>query len=116
MNYRRRIGEFNKRLGLLKPSAPEADKMGGRKDRTYEFAGIVFAQKRDKSTTVKQVIGAYVTEKTCYFVIRDCRSLYPITKDWHIDYEGHKYVINSVTVLDDNKPYFLELECTWIGG
>ena len=101
---------------LLRPSAPETDIIGGQKERNFDVAGVVFAQKRDKSTTLKQVIGAYVTEKTCYFILRDCRSLYPITKEWRVDYEGHKYVINSVTILDDTRPSFLELECTWIGG
>ena len=57
----------------------------------------------------------YVTT-TVYFVIRDIRNAFDINNDWRLKVDGHIYVINTVTVLDDTVPKYLEIEATKIGG
>ena len=110
------VGKFNKCLHLLKPSETVIDALGGVEDKNYEDVGKVMALQRDKSSTFRQVIGDYVTVNTCYFVIRDIRSAWPIRQDWRLRLNGQTYVINSITLLDDDKPYFLEIEATRLGG
>lgn len=110
------VGQFKHTLHLLKPDEATRDELGGYNERTYTEVGTVRALQRDKSSTFRQVIGDYVTVNTCYFIVRDCRCAFPIGVEWRIKVEGQTYVINSVTLLDDTPPYFLELECTRIGG
>lgn len=110
------VGKFTKLLHLMEPAPIEIDKMGGIKEREYTEVGKVMALQRDKTSTYKQVIGDYVTVNTCYFIIRDCRSAFPIRQDWHIKCENCSYVINSITLLDDSRPYYIEIEATRLGG
>ena len=109
-------GDFKSRITLLERSEPERDEMGGLKPSTYTPVFKVWAKQRDKTSTFRQVIGDYVTMDTCYFVIRDISSKYPVNTDWRISFEGYTYVINSVVKLGERAPYYLELEATRLGG
>lgn len=110
------MGLFKWRLELLQPGIFQRDEMGGIKDYDYKKVGTVNAFKRDKSVTYKTVIGDYVTLDTVYFVVRDIRNAFDINNDWRLKVDGHIYVINTVTVLDDTVPKYLEIEATKIGG
>ena len=110
------IGLFKWRLDLLQPGEFQRDEMGGIMDREYKKVGTINAFKRDKSVTYKTVIGDYVTLDTAYFIVRDIRNAHNLDTDWRIRLDGHTYVINTVTVLDDTVPYYLEIEATKIGG
>lgn len=109
-------GSFNVFLTLLRPSKQERDEMGGLKDRQYKESIVLKALKRDKSTTYKQVIGDYVTVDTVYFIANDIMSVYPIDNEWRLKYDGAVYLINHITRLDDEPPYYMEIEATKIGG
>lgn len=110
------MGKFKHRLELLCPGEFVRDDMGGIMDRTYKKVGIINAFKRDKSVTFKTVIGDYVTTDTVYFVVRDIRSAYNLDTDWRLIVDGYTYIINTVTLLDDTVPKYLEIEATKIGG
>lgn len=114
--YKTNPGKFNKRVTLLRCEPAERDEMGGLREREYEAVGSFWAMQRDKTSTYKQVIGDYVTVNTCYFVLRDISSTYPLTTDWRLQYAGYTYVINSITKLDDSIPHYLEIEATRLGG
>ena len=110
------MGQFKWRLTLLRPGEFARDEMGGIMDSEYTPVGVVNALRRDKSTTYKTVIGDYVTVDTAYFIIRDVRGVHDINNDWRLIIDGQVYVINTVTVLDDTVPKYLEIEATKIGG
>lgn len=109
-------GLLKHRIMLLEPSAPERDEMGGCKPITYTGVEVVSAMQRDKSSTHRQVIGDYVTVNTCYFVCRDFTGRLDVNTNWRIRYKGYDYIINSIVLLDDSLPYYVELEATRIGG
>lgn len=110
------MGQFKWRLELLQPGEFKRDEMGGIMDHDYKKVGIINAFKRDKSVTFKTVIGDYVTTDTVYFVIRDIRNAFDINNDWRLKVDGHVYVVNTVTTLDDKPPFYIEIEATKIGG
>ena len=109
-------GSFKSRLTLLQPSPQEFDELGGILPTTYKEVVTVNALKRDKSTTYKQVIGDYVTVDTAYFIVNNILSAYPITNEWRIKINNEVYLINHITVIEDQIPYMLEIEATKIGG
>lgn len=108
--------KMNTKVALYKPDALTRDEMGGVETRTYTKQGEIWAQKRDKTSTFRQVIGDYVTANTCYFVAWDFRSSYQVSQDWQLEADGQRYVINSITVIDDVLPYRIEIEATALGG
>lgn len=61
-------------------------------------------------------MGDYVTTQTRYFVTRDFRGRYPIDTRWRLGYQGYTFAINSIKLLDDQVPYYLEIEATALGG
>lgn len=109
-------GLLKHRITLLKPSAPERDGMGGYKPTVYTETETVSAMQRDKTSTHRQVVGDYVTVNTCYFVCRDFTGRLDVSTNWRIRYKGYDYTINSIVVLDDRLPHYVELEVTRIGG
>lgn len=114
--FERNLGKFTHKLELLKPSEIVRDELGGVADASYSVVAIVNAMQRDKSTTYRQVIGDYVTMDTAYFVIWDISSVYKLDNRWRFRCNGYTYVINTVTRLEDEVPYMLEIEATKIGG
>ena len=109
-------GSFRAILTLLRPGKQERDEMGGLKERKYKESIVIRALKRDKTTTYKQVIGDYVTVDTVYFVTNDITSIYPLDNDWRLKHDGAVYIINHITRLDDEPPYYMEIEATKING
>lgn len=114
--FRRNVGTFDKRIGLYRPSSVQRDEMGGIKEKSYELVSIVMAQVRNKTASMSQIVGDYVTVDTRYFLMRDFRSVYPVTEKWQIRMDGVLYVINSINIIDDIKPAFMEIEATKVGG
>lgn len=104
------------KITLLKPSAPERDGIGGYKPAIYTEVDSVYAMQRDKSSTYRQVVGDYVTVNTCYFVCRDFTGRLDVSTNWRIRYKGYDYVINSIVLLNNHLPHYVELEATRIGG
>jgi len=101
---------------LLSPSTQQRDVLGGETAKTYTLAGTVWAQKRDKTSTFRQVIGDYVTVNTCYFVAWDFLSTYAINTEWRLEVNGQRYAINSIVLIDDRLPHRIEIEATRLGG
>lgn len=114
--FRRNVGTFDKMIGLYKPSSVKRDELGGVKEREFEHVAYVMAQIRNKTASMSQIVGDYVTMDTRYFLMRDFRSIYPITEKWQIKVNNVTYVINSINIIDDIKPAFLEVEATKVGG
>lgn len=108
--------KMNTKVALYEPDRLIRDEMGGVVPRNYTKAGEIWAQKRDKTSTYKQVIGDYVTANTCYFVAWDFRNTYPVAQDWQLEVGEQRYVINSITVIDDVLPHRIEIEATALGG
>ena len=107
---------MNTKVTLLSPSAHQRDDMGGEVAKTYTAAGTIWAQKRDKTSTFRQVIGDYVTQNTCYFVAWDFLSTYNITTEWRLEVDNQRYIINSIVLIDDRLPRRVEIEATRLGG
>lgn len=110
------VGSFSKVVHLLQPSTPSRDSIGGINEIEFKTVGTVRALQRDKTTTYKQVIGDYVTVNTAYFIVRDLREAYTLDVDWRLKIDGATYIINTISLLDDSRPYFMEIEATRIGG
>ncbi|MCQ2363179.1 MAG: head-tail adaptor protein [Acidaminococcaceae bacterium] len=108
--------KMNTKVALYKPDALARDELGGVCPRSYSQQGSIWAQRRDKTSTFRQVIGDYVTVNTCYFVAWDFRSTYPIAQDWQLEVNGQRYIINSITIIDDVLPHRIEIEATALGG
>lgn len=116
--FKRNPGRFNKRITLLKPSAPVRDAMGGIAATTYTAALTLFAMCEQKSQTRQQFVGDYVSSDTRYFVIRDIRSLLDsdLTTEWRLAYGGFTFLINDITLIDESAPHYLQLTATAVNG
>ena len=92
--------------------------MGGIKTTTYTAVLTLFAMCEQKSQTRQQFVGDYVTSDTRYFVIRDIRSLLDsdLTTEWRLAYGGFTYLINEITLIDESRPYFIQLTATAVNG
>ena len=117
--FKRNPGRFTHRITLLKPSAPVRDELGGLKATTYEAAMTLFAMCEQKSQTRQQSIGDYITSDTRYFVIRDIRSMLnnaELDTQWRLSFRNTVYLINEITLIDESRPYFIQLTATAING
>ncbi len=115
--FARNPGRFTKRITLLKPSAPVRDALGGIEATTYTAELTLFAMCAQKSQSRQQFIGDYVTADTRFFVVRDIRTLVPgIDTTWRLSYGGFTYLINEITLIDENPPYFIQIVATAING
>lgn len=109
--------ELNRRIVLLKPSAPVRDELGGIAETTYTAELSLFAKVSSYNQSRQQVVGDFVTVDTRYFVVRDVRRICPsLDTSWRIGYRNFKYLINDIQLLDEENPPYVQITATAING
>lgn len=117
MAFKRNPGKFNKIVSVLKPSDPIRDELGGIAPTTYECVGKLYAMVEQRSQTRQQIIGDYVTVDTRFFVVRDIREVFPnIDTNWRLQYNGYTYIINDLTLIEESRPYFVQITATAVNA
>lgn len=117
--FKRNPGRFCHRITLLKPSAPVRDELGGLSEITYVPAVTLSAMCEQRNQSRQQIVGDYVTVDTRYFVIRDIRGMNAVKgldTSWRLSYRDFIYLINDILLLDESRPYFLQITATAING
>lgn len=113
--FKRNSGRFTHKITLRRPSASVRDELGGIMPTTYEDALTLYAMCESKSQSRQQVIGAFVTTDTRYFVIRDIRSIcHDINTEWQLVYNGYTFDINQIELIDESRPYYIQITATAI--
>ncbi len=111
--FKRNPGRFRYVITLLKPGQYSTDDLGGVAQLPYTAVLTLKAMCEQRSQSRQQIIGDYVTADTRYFVTRDIRSLVPdLDKDWRLEYNGVTYLINEITLIDESRPYFMQIAAT----
>ena len=109
--------ELNRRIVLLKPSAPVRDELGGIAETTYTAELSLFAKVTTHNQSRQQVIGDFVTVDTRYFVLRDVRRICPdLDTSWRIGYRNFTYLINDIQLLDEENPPYVQITATAMNG
>ncbi len=117
--FKRNPGRFCHRITLLKPSVPVRDELGGLSETTYVPAVTLSAMCEQRNQSRQQIVGDYVTVDTRYFVIRDIRGMNAVKgldTSWRLSYRDFTYLINDILLLDESRPYFLQITATAING
>lgn len=117
--FKRNPGRFCHRITLLKPSAPVRDELGGLSETTYASAITLSAMCEQRNQSRQQIVGDYVTVDTRYFVVRDIRGMNAVKgldTSWRLSYRDFIYLINDILLLDESRPYFLQITATAING
>ena len=117
--FKRNPGRFCHRITLLKPSAPVRDELGGLSETTYVPAVILSAMCEQRNQSRQQIVGDYVTVDTRYFVVRDIRGMNVVKgldTSWRLTYRDFIYLINDILLLDESRPYFLQITATAINS
>lgn len=117
--FKRNPGRFCHRITLLKPSAPVRDELGGLSETTYVPAVTLSAMCEQRNQSRQQIVGDYVTVDTRYFVIRDVRGMGAVKgldTSWRLTYRDFIYLINDILLLDESRPYFLQITATAINS
>lgn len=117
--FKRNPGRFCHRITLLKPSAPVRDELGGLSETTYVPVVTLSAMCEQRNQSRQQIVGDYVTVDTRYFVIRDVRDMSAVKgldTSWRLSYRDFIYLINDILLLDESRPYFLQITATAING
>lgn len=117
--FKRNPGRFCHRITLLKPSAPVRDELGGLSETTYVPAVTLFAMCEQRNQSRQQIVGDYVTVDTRYFVVRDIRGMNAakgLDTSWRLSYRDFTYLINDILLLDESRPYFLQITATAINS
>lgn len=117
--FKRNPGRFCHRITLLKPSAPVRDELGGLSETTYVPAVTLSAMCEQRNQSRQQIVGDYVTVDTRYFVIRDVRGMSAVKgldASWRLSYRDFIYLINDILLLDESRPYFLQITATAINS
>lgn len=117
--FKRNPGRFCHRITLLKPSVPVRDELGGLSETTYVPAVTVSAMCEQRNQSRQQIVGDYVTVDTRYFVIRDIRGMDAVKgldTSWRLSYRDFTYFVNDILLLDESRPYFLQITATAING
>ena len=117
--FKRNPGRFCHRITLLKPSVPVRDELGGLSETTYVPAVTLSAMCEQRNQSRQQIVGDYVTVDTQYFVIRDIRGMNAVKgldTSWRLSYRDFIYLINDILLLDESRPYFLQITATAING
>ena len=117
--FKRNPGRFCHRITLLKPSAPVRDELGGLSETTYVPAVTLSAMCEQRNQSRQQIVGDYVTVDTRYFVIRDVRGMSAVKgldTSWRLSYRDFIYFINDILLLDESRPYFLQITATAINS
>ena len=117
--FKRNPGRFCHRITLLKPSVLVRDELGGLSETTYVPAVTLSAMCEQRNQSRQQIVGDYVTVDTRYFVIRDIRGMNAVKgldTSWRLSYRDFIYLINDILLLDESRPYFLQITATAING
>ena len=117
--FKRNPGRFCHRITLLKPSAPVRDELGGLSETTYAPAITLSAMCEQRNQSRQQIVGDYVTVDTRYFVVRDTRGMNAakgLDTSWRLSYRDFTYLINDILLLDESRPYFLQITATAINS
>lgn len=115
--FKRNPGRFNCKLVLLKPKAMERDELGGLNSNGFDEVGSVWAMCESKSQSRQTVMGDFVTVDTRFFVLRDVSGLYPdMSTDWQLSYRGFRWAINQIELIDESRPYFMQITATAINA
>ena len=117
--FKRNPGRFCHRITLLKPSAPVRDELGGLSETTYVPAVTLSAMCEQRNQSRQQIIGDYATVDTRYFVVRDTRGMNAakgLDTSWRLSYRDFTYLINDILLLDESRPYFLQITATAINS
>lgn len=117
--FKRNPGRFCHRIMLLKPSAPVRDDLGGLSETTYVPAVTLSAMCEQRNQSRQQIVGDYVTVDTRYFVVRDIRGMNAVKgldASWRLSYRDFIYLINDILLLDESRPYFLQITATAINS
>lgn len=117
--FKRNPGRFCHRITLLKPSAPVRDELGGLSETTYVPAVTLSAMCEQRNQSRQQIVGDYVTVDTRYFVVRDTRGMNAakgLDTSWRLSYRDFTYLINDILLLDESRPYFLQITATAINS
>ena len=117
--FKRNPGRFCHRITLLKPSVPVRDELGGLSETTYVPAVTLSAMCEQRNQSRQQIVGDYVTVDTRYFVIRDIHGMNAVKgldTSWRLSYRDFIYLINDILLLDESRPYFLQITATAING
>lgn len=117
--FKRNPGRFCHRIMLLKPSAPVRDELGGLSETTYVPAVTLSAMCEQRNQSRQQIVGDYVTVDTRYFVVRDIRGMNAVKgldASWRLSYRDFIYLINDILLLDESRPYFLQITATAINS
>ena len=117
--FKRNPGRFCHRITLLKPSAPVRDELGGLSETTYVPAVTLSAMCEQRNQSRQQIVGDYVTVDTRYFVIREVRGMGAVKgldTSWRLSYRDFIYLINDILLLDESRPYFLQITATAINS
>lgn len=114
---RRNPGRLNKKIILMQPKARERDELGGLVSNGYEEVGTVWAMCESRSQSRQTVMGDFVTVDTRYFVVRDLTSLYPgLSNNWRLRYNGFVWEINQVELINETRPFYLQITATAINA
>lgn len=109
--------ELNRRIVLLKPSAPVRDELGGIAETTYTAELSLFAKVSSYNQSRQQIVGDFVTVDTKYFILRDIRRICPaIDTSWRVSYQGFVFLINDIQLLDEENPPYTQITATAING
>lgn len=117
--FKRNPGRFCHRITLLKPSALVRDELGGLSETTYAPAITLSAMCEQRNQSRQQIVGDYVTVDTRYFVVRDIRGMNAVKgldASWRLSYRDFIYLINDILLLDESRPYFLQITATAINS
>lgn len=117
--FKRNPGRFCHRITLLKPSTPVRDELGGLSETTYAPAVTLSAMCEQRNQSRQQIVGDYVTVDTRYFVVRDIRGMSAVKgldTSWRLSYRDFIYLINDILLLDESRPYFLQITATAINS
>ena len=114
--FKRNPGRFTHKITLLKPTASERDELGGVKSGGFNEVATLFAMCEQKDQSRQVFVGDYVMADTRYFLLRDIRGLYPLDASWRLTYRGYTWIINDIRLLDESRPYYLQITATAVNG
>lgn len=113
--FKRNPGRFTHKIVLMKPKAVERDELGGLISNGFDDVCTAWAMCEQRSQSRSQVMGDYVTVDTRYFVLRDLTSVCPgMNTQWRLRYNGYVYAINQIELIDESRPFFLQITATAI--
>lgn len=105
--------ELNRRIVLMRPSAPVRDELGGIQETSYAAEASLFAKVTSRNQSRQQLVGDFVTVDTRYFILRDIRRICPdIDASWRIRFNDFEWLINDIQMLDEESPPYTQITAT----